>query len=903
MANPLTGQFDAAVEVDRRTLNRLLASMHQAEEDEKDLPTAPHRLVLEVEGLPGLFAGIRGTAFVQAGVPSVSLVAPSPHEVDVECWIRARYRADPASVPFPEFVHGKVRVRVGVELTSEAGVPGFRVTASQDDAHVTFSESGLAGADLAKATLVIRWLLRTRLDAFLPLPADLPAENVPPIQGLADAAGHQAVALPLTLAASGFFGGIGSVVESVAEVIGGSASPAVFVEPGDFAAAVSKGYLLSLFDEGLKAIKNAIPSEINVAWGLVTFDVSVTKLAVDLIPSTPSTPGGFRVQVKVHAHSDNVIPKVPNDIDAGVIQDVNLVLDDSPLRLPTLVAGPLTVGVSGDDNLSNGKAKEIENNIRAQVIPAREKALQAIQAPRARIEAILADLTKLLRRIDQSAGVRFDGIPEVRPDEGVILRGIVSLSPRKPPRVEFDELPDGSGYTAFDGWIPGGRVTKYQWTWWYSGDQIDPVTNAPKVHKASYDDRFVLLRSAEDHVLPTLQPTDTVGGAGSGGDVSSASLEGGPGTDVIVAPGGIPFTGPAESAHVVWGQACLRVLGVQIDPKTGQQTSIESTVAFDPGLKCVFGMPKPVIYVQKKVLVRLPQPDPLVGAVVPIEIDLIGGAGPARERFNWLIHLVGPEALAAVTTLEQALRAAERRDAGLLVTLLFAPGALARTAPGLSQALRGLRRELPRLRLMAAEYVEGDWMRALQLPADGAPGMRLVDPEGRPVWGHDGAVERAALTEAFRRYLVPSGVPRPRLRGLAVRAGQLAPDFSFDVGPGRRMALRRFRGRRVLLVFIRAGSPGSLAVLSRLQRGKEQFEPDQTAVLAVLDGADIETVTRLRRELGLAFATIPDPDGVIGRLYGVACWPTMVSIDPDRRVATTRMGADPGALGAWERAS
>ena len=117
------------------------------------------------------------------------------------------------------------------------------------------------------------------------------------------------------------------------------------------------------------------------------------------------------------------------------------------------------------------------------------------------------------------------------------------------------------------------------------------------------------------------------------------------------------------------------------------------------------------------------------------------------------------------------------------------------------------------------------------------------------------------------------------------------------------MALRRFRGRRVLLVFARTGSPPSLAVLSRLQRGKERFERDQTAVLAVLDDADVEAVEGLRRQLDLAFPTVPDPEGVIGRLYGVACWPTMVSIDPDRRVATTRMGADAGALSAWERAS
>src|SRR5215470_6249689 len=114
MANPLTGDFDAVVQVSVPTVNRLLASMHQNHGNDAGLPTLLHRAVVSIGDKPlgGSLAGIKGSARVQIGVPTVALVANKPRSADVTCWIRARYHAAPESVvPLPEFIHGRVSAR------------------------------------------------------------------------------------------------------------------------------------------------------------------------------------------------------------------------------------------------------------------------------------------------------------------------------------------------------------------------------------------------------------------------------------------------------------------------------------------------------------------------------------------------------------------------------------------------------------------------------------------------------------------------------------------------------------------------------------------------------------------------------------------------------------------------
>ena len=70
MANLLTGDFDAVVQLRVPTVSRLLASMHQNHGNEEGLPTLPHREVVRIgdEPLGGSLGGIKGTAYVLAGL-------------------------------------------------------------------------------------------------------------------------------------------------------------------------------------------------------------------------------------------------------------------------------------------------------------------------------------------------------------------------------------------------------------------------------------------------------------------------------------------------------------------------------------------------------------------------------------------------------------------------------------------------------------------------------------------------------------------------------------------------------------------------------------------------------------------------------------------------------------------
>jgi hypothetical protein len=99
------------------------------------------------------------------------------------------------------------------------------------------------------------------------------------------------------------------------------------------------------------------------------------------------------------------------------------------------------------------------------------------------------ELRKLLRRIDDMAEVE---LVSASPDnDGLVLTGKIRLSQRKQPRVEFTQLGDDSGYTAFDSWVPGGRITGFHWTWWRREDHVPGQLWIP-LHEKTHDDRFLL---------------------------------------------------------------------------------------------------------------------------------------------------------------------------------------------------------------------------------------------------------------------------------------------------------------------------------------------------------------------------------------------------------------------------
>ncbi|HEU0303798.1 MAG TPA: TlpA disulfide reductase family protein [Gaiellaceae bacterium] len=187
--------------------------------------------------------------------------------------------------------------------------------------------------------------------------------------------------------------------------------------------------------------------------------------------------------------------------------------------------------------------------------------------------------------------------------------------------------------------------------------------------------------------------------------------------------------------------------------------------------------------------------------------------------------------------------------------------------------------------------MEGSWSSTYDIRARSrTSASRLVDPEGRLVWGHDGVLDQRTLAGVLQEHLQTAPPAGVELVTAGVRAGEVAPHFHFDGVSGGRLALGWLHGRLVVLVFAEAEAAPSLRALKNLRRLERSAERHGLFPLAVLDGTRRKAAT-VRRDLRLGFPVVPDADGVISRRYGIRCWPTTVVIDRDGQVANVSLGA------------
>ena len=77
-----------------------------------------------------------------------------------------------------------------------------------------------------------------------------------------------------------------------------------------------------------------------------------------------------------------------------------------------------------------------------------------------------SELDTQLRTFDDQAATRFDSAEFI--DEGMVLRGTVFLTYLRSPETSFERALGEDMYTAFQSWIPGGRIDQFRWSWtWY----------------------------------------------------------------------------------------------------------------------------------------------------------------------------------------------------------------------------------------------------------------------------------------------------------------------------------------------------------------------------------------------------------------------------------------------------
>jgi peroxiredoxin len=291
-----------------------------------------------------------------------------------------------------------------------------------------------------------------------------------------------------------------------------------------------------------------------------------------------------------------------------------------------------------------------------------------------------------------------------------------------------------------------------------------------------------------------------------------------------------------------------------------------------------------------------PAPDGVLDSGIVAHVNVASGAHRQSDaRVNSIVHFTDAPSVAVAQDLHEAVLQTTNQNAAISVILVLPLGALKEMAiPVLggsvspTEARATPRRDSPPIAL--TEDYEDGWSRAFGV--HDKPSTYLMNAAGQLVWHQAGPLVPANLAAALDQHLTPGRQPRARLQRLAVRAGEPAPDFLFEYAEGRRMALRRLRGQHVLLNFSRTWSTPCLAELRHLQR-RQDSAAQEVVILAIADGEDASRVDQVRRELGLTFQLLPDPDGLIARRYRVDCWPTTISIGKGGIVDRVHFGSTP----------
>jgi len=126
------------------------------------------------------------------------------------------------------------------------------------------------------------------------------------------------------------------------------------------------------------------------------------------------------------------------------------------------------------------------------------------------------------------------------------------------------------------------------------------------------------------------------------------------------------------------------------------------------------------------------------------------------------------------------------------------------------------------------------------------------------------------------------------LRG---RTPDLAPDFAVPDLQGQAIRLSGLRGQVVLLNLWATWCPPCRDEMPSMERLWQQLRPQGFVLLAVSeDEKGAAVVEPFVRQLGLTFPVLLDPEGQVGRSYGVWGYPESFLIDREGRVVERVIG-------------
>jgi peroxiredoxin len=850
----LTGEYDLGVEVSVAAINRVLAVLHENEDPR--YPVLLHSMERFVDDTPrgasdpvpeGERTGMQAEVEIQVSTPTLSLpqgglvadgvawatrvpgpwTLPQPSDVSVRAGVRAWVKGSPQP-SVPEFLHGDVIVNADLVRTS-SGFPG----------------------DLLPG----RAVLRVR-------------GGIGPIFG--ETSGETFVGLDRTSLNVVFRPAPGTTVSGedqlrieqiIRNLLRSDLKPVTFqvsvpegvkhwdykLEP-DHASAMAT-FMLTDRTPAAGAIEG-----ISGGWILPGADFAIAVgrdyilplLRSQVLRDLPSkyTFSKFRVSAEVRPdwgaagfglEPDRIVLSVTGEGDIswwGV--------DDSfsfTIRLGftlAVVGGGLELRAAGDPevDLSDVAVAEdyVEDQVRDRIRDERDRALEAARDQIRELLQVQRQLEEILAGIQPAPpGVRLTGVAIGR--EGITVPGTISLAPSTP--VVVRQVKRGGMIDALDSWIPGGTIDRFRW---YRSPPVLTALMLGGTGVPGSGDRV------EEHRFVTEE--DSLGLA-----------------DVIV--------------PVI----CLEIQGSRVTPGGVIAPISGHTCGFYHPIPpwSVTGFPEKAARAWPVLPIRGIRPDGRVGTVGHYS-PWASGRAPREGATTLVVHFADGAWEETAAMLQEALET-HPGEAALVVAILVREGVLSELAQARIEAEAAF---------LLGEDVDGHWAEAFGVYK--RPATVLVDPRGRVAWKEEGPLRPPKLVEALQEHAEKGGRVSWQPLRLGVVAGDAPPEFTFRMGRGAELSLRRLRGRRVVLSFWTSWCEPSIEQLREFSRAYEAGGGAGPLVLAVGDGESADRADEVAHAEDLLFPVLPDPERKISRRFGVGCWPSTVWIGTTGRVEAVNFG-------------
>jgi len=254
--------------------------------------------------------------------------------------------------------------------------------------------------------------------------------------------------------------------------------------------------------------------------------------------------------------------------------------------------------------------------------------------------------------------------------------------------------------------------------------------------------------------------------------------------------------------------------------------------------------------------------------------------GPEVSRgINTVLHFIDRTSLGSLEQLRTALKSSAGKAAVSLLAII---------PEGHLEKMEPFNLDLQNAAFAWSEDNEGGWHKTFNVKE--TPSTYVINPAGKVVWQGSGEKDTETLKAALREHLVPGGTISLEMVQLSVNVGEEAPDFLFEYAPGQEIALRKLKGRPVILLFWQTWSRPCLEELRFYEALQEKSGNDGLIVLAINDDPNTARAQQIFKDNGLRMMLVHDTSHRISRVYQTAVWPTTVFIDPEGVVTGIQMG-------------